>query len=90
MNNPIWINGDRIKSLRIEKGMTQQELSTRCEIGRTMITNIESGIADPSIGTLILLSQALNTTTDYLLNLSMAKSREINIENALPFDEAHP
>ena len=38
-----------LKDIRIEKGLTQQELADECDVNRTTITNIENGIINPSV-----------------------------------------
>lgn len=38
-----------LKDIRIEKGLTQQELADECNVNRTTITNIENGIINPSV-----------------------------------------
>ncbi|MGP4060984.1 helix-turn-helix domain-containing protein [Halobacillus sp. H74] len=38
--------GNQIRNLRLERGLTQQELSLRLEIDRTYISRIEKGITN--------------------------------------------
>lgn len=38
-----------LKELRTEKGYTQEELASKCDILRTTISMIESGINKPSV-----------------------------------------
>lgn len=49
-----------LKSLRVEKGMTQAELAAEVKTTRTVITNIENGVAKPSIPTAKALGKILN------------------------------
>lgn len=48
-----------LKAFRIEKGMTQEQLAAEIKIARTVITNIENGVALPSIATAKALGQVL-------------------------------
>lgn len=57
----------RIKEIREQIGMTQQELATRTGINRSTIAQIENGKSkDFSISKLISISNALNTPVSYL------------------------
>lgn len=40
-----------LKVCRCEKGMTQEQLAAEAHVARTAITNIEKGVAKPSIPT---------------------------------------
>lgn len=48
-----------LKALRTGKGMTQQQLAEEIHCVRTVIANIESGLAQPSIPTAKAIGQAL-------------------------------
>lgn len=58
--------GQRIKSLRIAKMLTQQELAGG-NITRNMLSRIENGFALPSMQTLIYISEKLGVPAGYLL-----------------------
>jgi transcriptional regulator with XRE-family HTH domain len=49
-----------LKSMRIMKKMSQEELAFRSELDRTYISMLERGIHQPTITTLFALSKALN------------------------------
>lgn len=59
--------GEKIKALRIEKKLTQAELTDGI-ITRNMLSQIENGIANPSISTLRLLAERLGAPLEYLLS----------------------
>ncbi|MBQ0005055.1 MAG: helix-turn-helix transcriptional regulator [Clostridiales bacterium] len=44
--------GERIKELRIERGLTQEELADRAELSKGFISQIERNLTSPSIATL--------------------------------------
>lgn len=54
--------GLRIKELRTKLGISQQELSYRCELDRTYITSVENGKRNISIVNLEKIAHALNLT----------------------------
>ena len=70
--------GDMIKKLRLEKGITQDELAKKLNLSASTISLYENNMRDPDIRTLIDLSKVFDVTTDYLLELS--KEKHGNIE----------
>jgi transcriptional regulator with XRE-family HTH domain len=54
--------GNRMKELRIQYGLTQQELADRSELSKGFISQLERNLTSPSIGTLLDLIQCLGTT----------------------------
>ncbi len=54
--------GNKIKELRILKGLTQEELADRSELSKGFISQLERDLTSPSIATLIDLLQVLGTT----------------------------
>lgn len=53
--------GDKIRRLRIEKQLTQEELANRCELSKGFISQIENELTSPSIATLIDILEILGT-----------------------------
>ncbi len=59
--------GYRIKELRIEKKMSQEELAEKSNVSRTTISNLESGANRTVLtSTLQRIAAALDTTVDKL------------------------
>ena len=54
--------GRRIKDLRLQKGLTQQELADRTELTKGYISQLEHGLVAPSVITLLDLIECLGTT----------------------------
>ncbi|MCL2265421.1 MAG: helix-turn-helix domain-containing protein [Treponema sp.] len=50
---------NKIKSIRIIKGISQMELSLRSNLSQSFIANIEKGKKQPSVLTLIRIAEAL-------------------------------
>mgnify|MGYP006069173695 CR=1 FL=1 len=60
---------ERIKTLREEKGITQDELATKLGYtSRSSIAKIESGKTDISQSKVKEIAEILNTTTSYLMD----------------------
>ena len=45
--------GEKIKDLRVQNGLTQEELADRCELSKGFISQLENDITSPSISTLV-------------------------------------
>lgn len=54
--------GRKIKDLRNQNGLTQQELADRTELTKGFISQLERGQVSPSVGTLLDLIECLGTT----------------------------
>lgn len=57
--NPRLALGLRIKELRATKSITQEELADRCDMFRTYMSRIESGLANPTLTMLHALAKGL-------------------------------
>lgn len=64
--------GKRIKQIREEKGLTQQQLADLLNVGRTVVTMWESGENTPPTKHLAPLASALGCTVDELLGVAAA------------------
>lgn len=53
--------GDKIRSLRISKRLTQEELANRCELSKGFISQVENDLTSPSIATLVDILEILGT-----------------------------
>ena len=52
--------GKRIRTIRQEKGITQNELAKICGFEKASMSRIESGLANPTTRTLYKISKALD------------------------------
>lgn len=59
--------GKKIRALRLEKGMTQAELAGDT-VTRNMLSQIENGLAQPSVTTIAELSERLGVPTEYFFS----------------------
>jgi len=51
---------ERIKTIRVKKGISQMDLSLRSNLSQSFIANLEKGKKQPSVLTLIRIADALN------------------------------
>lgn len=56
--------GNKIKELRIQKNLTQEELAGRSELSKGFISQLERDITSPSIATLVDILQCLGTNLE--------------------------
>ena len=59
--------GERIKKIRIQKGMTQADLSVQANIGLSHISDIELGKSQMMLATFIRIAEVLQVSTDVLI-----------------------
>lgn len=67
--NTETIFGKVLKAIRIKNGLSQEELAFRSNLDRTYISMLERGINQPTLSTLISLSNALNMKSSELIRL---------------------
>ena len=54
--------GNKLRELRTQRGLTQEELADRCELTKGFISQVERNLASPSIATLMDLLERLGVT----------------------------
>ncbi len=59
--------GLRVRELRAERGITQEEFAERCGVFRTYMSRVEAGKANPTLTMLYVFSEALSVTIQELL-----------------------
>lgn len=69
--------GNRLKSLRTKRRLTQKQLADQVGIAVSAISSYESGTRYPSYDVLISFSRIFHVSTDYLLGLD--KRAEIDV-----------
>ena len=60
--------GEKIRQLRIAKGLTQEELADRAELSKGFISQVERDLTSPSIATLTDILQCLGTSLGEFFN----------------------
>lgn len=59
--------GDRLREERVKAGMSQRELARRLGLSASMISQLESGLSKPSVGTLYAIVTELNLSLDRVI-----------------------
>lgn len=70
--------GEKIKKLRKQKTLTQEQLAKRLWVTKSIISAYESGNKYPSLDMLVKLSQTFNVSTDYLLGVNKKQYIDIS------------
>ena len=65
--------GSRIRILRIEKGLSQEDLANEADVPLSQIGRIERGETNPTIFTLYVISEALEIELKVLLDFKVGK-----------------
>lgn len=84
--------GEKIKNLRKERGLTQEELADMLNIGRSALSLYEIEARQPDPETLKNIAKALNVSTDFLLGITNTEVQRISEEEPkyLVLDERIP
>ena len=68
--------GNKIKTLRKEHNLTQENLAEMLGVSYQAISRWENNITSPDISTLPILANIFNVTVDYLLDVNITKNEE--------------
>ena len=60
---------DRLKELRIEKGLSQMQLAIKLNISQSAIAKWELGKTEPTSSAIIAVAKFFDETTDYVLGV---------------------
>lgn len=78
--------GKRLKQIRSDMGLSQEELAYRCNMQASHIGQIERGQKNPTLETLEKLASGLNITvselTNYSMDLSLSNDQVVNKINS--------
>lgn len=86
LGRDVYRTGNRIKQLRLQKGLKQEVLAKKLGITQQMVSLYEKNINEPDIETIKKLSEIFNCSIDYLLgryanNDSDSENKEIFANN---------
>ena len=70
--------GDKLRSLRIEKNLTQKQVADRIGLAISAVSSYESGSRYPTYDTLIKLARMFHVSTDYLLGIADKRNIDVN------------
>lgn len=54
--------GEKLRQLRLQRGLTQEEMADRCELSKGFISQVERNLASPSIATLTDMLECLGVS----------------------------
>jgi DNA-binding XRE family transcriptional regulator len=60
--------GKRLRTLRLERGLTQEQLAETADLHPTFISNVERGYSAPTLYTLLHLAEALDVQPGQLVD----------------------
>ncbi len=60
---------ERLKELRLEANLTQDQLAEKTHIGQATISKYEANAQSPTIDMVIVLCKFFNVSADYLIGL---------------------
>ncbi len=60
---------ERLKTLRIDKGLSQNQLASKVKVSQAAIARWEAGLQIPNIEVAIMFAQFFGVSTDYLLGV---------------------
>ena len=69
--------GEKLKSLRLEKNLTQKQIADRIGLAVSAVSSYESGSRYPSYDVLVKLSRIFHVSTDYLLGITDKRNVDV-------------
>ncbi|WP_337459753.1 helix-turn-helix domain-containing protein [Salinibacterium sp. PAMC 21357] len=69
--------GARVKNERHARTLTLDQLAEKAGVSRRMLVNVEQGAANPSVGTLLRLSEALGVSLPALVEPPTAQKAKV-------------
>lgn len=78
--------GTRITALRKRRKVTQQQFAEMIDKSTTFVSRLERGIKHPSLETLLLIAEVLDTTPNKLLEDSLLVTNEEDFADSTPYE----
>jgi len=79
---------DRLKELRLEKEMRQEDLAKKIGVSRHTITGYEIGKREPDLDKIIKLANFFDVSIDYLLGNTNIRELNKNVDFIAVIDKA--
>lgn len=89
-NKELPFRGDRLKQLRDEKKLTQEELGKIINVTKVSISGYENGNRNPDIETLHNIADYFNVSSDYLMGRTDSKNGHSGEMYFLDLDHVTP
>src|SRR6202046_3371322 len=84
LDSITWAIGGRVRQGRVSRGWTLDQLAERSGVSRRMLVSIEQGSANPSIATLLLISDALGLGLPALVDMGDPPGLRITRDGTAP------
>ena len=62
--------GERLRQLRLQRGLTQEDMADRCELSKGFISQVERNLASPSIATLTDMLECLGSSLSQFFSVA--------------------
>ena len=82
--------GSTLKNLRIQRGLSQNDVSEKLYVVRQTVSKWENGLSSPSVEQLIHLSTILDAPIDLLLEINDEFASDHNVISEQPKNMEHP
>lgn len=69
--------GNKLRALRVGKGWTQEQLSTRLGVTKSVVSAYETSLRYPSYDILIRITSVFGVSSDYLLGIKQKTTIDI-------------
>jgi transcriptional regulator with XRE-family HTH domain len=60
--------GQRLRQLRVDGGLTQEQVAERADVHATFVSNVERGYSSPTLDTLVRLAAAVGVRPGQLVD----------------------
>ena len=70
--------GIKVRSLRENAGMTQEELASVCDVSWRTVSNLERGLVVPDLLMLCKIAKKFNVSLDELLNIELQNHKSLS------------
>ena len=70
--------GTRLKELRKERGLTQEQLAERLSVAFQTVSKWENGVSNPDFSLIAPLAEALQVSTDELLGTERKAQKRVS------------
>lgn len=72
--------GKRLKSLRLERGLSQQQMAEALNLTQSAIANYENNIRQPNLKLLLIFSDYFEVSSDYILSRSARDEKYTDVD----------
>ena len=78
------LRGDRIRNLRLERGLTHEEMAELANLNVRQVSRYESGETEPTGEILVRIADVFHVSVDYLLGRTDDPTSYLKVDNLTP------